>query len=218
LNAENWSEAVTRTEQLLLAAPEDDVESRLLLGIGLAITTRLETPSDVTIPAVSDLPESGSWLLEQFRNATADWLAGTSARCAFSFSLRPTSTPLEASLMRAFIAGPVAYDARDALELGLDAAWVVLPSGERLSLSAKPAMRRLLMALIEGHRIGASLTTDELFEGGWPKESIRSDSARNRVRVALSRLRKAGFAELLERTPDGMRLRPSLEIVLAELS
>ena len=75
-------------------------------------------------------------------------------------------------------------------------------------------MRRLLRALIEGHEAGVSLTTDELFERGWPNETIRADSARNRVRVALSRLRKAGFSEMLERTPDGMRLRPSLQIVV----
>lgn len=214
LQRKDWAESVARTKELLSAT--DDADAKHLLGIGLAILQCLAMPDDhdaANTLALEELPTSKRTPLEHFRASAVNWIRGKTAQEAFSFPVHPSSAPFEAFVIRLFIAGPLAHGQN--LELGLDGAWAILPSGRRVSLSAKPAMRRLLMTLIEGHKAGAVLSTDELFERGWPGESVRGDSARNRVRVGLSRLRKAGFAELLERTPEGIRFRPSLEIVSA---
>ncbi len=69
-----------------------------------------------------------------------------------------------------------------------------------------------MRVLLDAHESGHVLTTDQLFERGWPEESIRPESARNRVRVGLSRLRKAGFEGWLERTGEGIRLSSVLRV------
>ncbi len=59
---------------------------------------------------------------------------------------------------------------------------------------------------------GRALSADELVAAGWPDERLRPDSARNRLQVALSTLRKLGLRPLLERSKGGYRLAPGVPL------
>ncbi len=83
---------------------------------------------------------------------------------------------------------------------------------------ADSAEWRILLALA-AHRQAAkteALAPDALVEAGWPAEKIAADSAKNRLHVALSKLRKRGLRDLLLRYPSGYALSPGLSIVLVQ--
>jgi tetratricopeptide (TPR) repeat protein len=71
---------------------------------------------------------------------------------------------------------------------------------------------RLLRTRIENP--GATLSSSALIEAAWPSDRGSRAAAENRLRVALSALRRAGLARVLERTPDGYRLAESTRIAL----
>lgn len=212
LHQERWSHAATLTEEML-RTPYVTEESRAILGTGLAIAFALEkhnTRALTQIRSVAALGETAA-PLDQFRRGVRSWLEGMPNEEPLR-PIRPTAQPIEATLIRAFLSAPQLQDHGQMLAVGLNGAWVELPDGRRLTLSSKPSMQRLILALVAAHPSGDPLSTDELFERAWPGESIRSESARNRVRVTLSRLRKAGFADLLERNGRGVRICPSVRI------
>lgn len=97
-----------------------------------------------------------------------------------------------------------------------DGAWFEGPHGPKVEVHAR-ASARLLAAL--AHRRdaepGASLDVTSLSEAGWPGEAMLPTAAANRVRVALSKLRRLGLADLIERVDDGWRLSPDVPIVRA---
>lgn len=99
-----------------------------------------------------------------------------------------------------------------------DARWLLLPGGERVGLSSRHLARRLLLALALARlsRPGAAVSHDELLEAGWPGERMHPASARNRLYVAMSTLRKMGLEGILESESDGYRLDPDVPLRLAE--
>lgn len=212
LHQERWSHAVTLTEELLQSPFVTDA-SRAILGTGLAIAFALEEDKVRALTQIQSVASFGdkSALLDRFRRGVRGWLEHTPNKDSLP-PIRPTALPLEATLIRAFLSALQPRRHERLLAVGLNGAWVELPDGRRLTLSSKPSMQRLILALVAAHPSGDPLSTDELFERAWPDESIRSDSARNRVRVTLSRLRKAGFADLLERTGRGVRICPTVQI------
>ncbi|NOY94429.1 MAG: helix-turn-helix domain-containing protein [Deltaproteobacteria bacterium] len=212
LHQRRWSHAVTLTEGLLRTPFVDDA-SRVILGTGLAVAFSLEKHGARAldqIRSVSTLAETAA-PIERFRRSVQRWLEGAPDEDSLR-PIRPTALPFEATLIRAFLSGARSQDRKRQLVVGLSGAWVELPDGRRLALSSKPSMQRLLLVLVAAHPSGDLVSTDELFERAWPGESIRAESARNRVRVTLSRLRKAGFADLLERTSQGVRISPAVRI------
>lgn len=56
---------------------------------------------------------------------------------------------------------------------------------------------------------------DELIAVGWPDERMMASSARNRLHVALHRLRRSGVGEALIAEPGGWRLDHRLAASLA---
>lgn len=101
----------------------------------------------------------------------------------------------------------------EAIVLGPEARWLELGDGERLDFSRRGPMRRLVLALVESHGdSGASLSTYELLEEGWPEQNLSPDSGVNRVYTAISRLRDLGFDEYLETDDEGYFLAPDLDI------
>jgi len=96
------------------------------------------------------------------------------------------------------------------LTLAEDAAWFEVGSAARVSLARRAVLRRLLrrLALERLERPGGWLSTEALFAAGWPAERAIPASAANRVHVSLSRLRKLGLSDFLERGAAGLRLRP----------
>jgi len=72
------------------------------------------------------------------------------------------------------------------------------------------ANRRLLAFLLERRlsHPGVHVDSQELARAGWPDDRLPAKATGNRVRVALSTLRSAGLADLIERGEHGWRLTP----------
>lgn len=98
-----------------------------------------------------------------------------------------------------------------------DGAAVVSPTQERLDLSRWPLLGRLAIALATAHADapGRALSTTELFAAGWPDEGAQEDAIKNRVRVAVSTLRRHGLRELIESEDGGYRFAPSAIVTRA---
>ncbi len=81
--------------------------------------------------------------------------------------------------------------------------------------SASSPVARVLWALARRRASGSfeAIDPDMLVLEVWPDEKLVRRSGRNRLYVALSSLRKAGLADLLERNAVGYRLSPSVEVI-----
>jgi len=82
---------------------------------------------------------------------------------------------------------------------------VSLPDGSVVDLSRRGVLWRLVEALAGARREHPPrpLTVHELLEAGWPGEAPTGASGLNRVKVALSTLRKLGLREVLQREGGG---------------
>ncbi|HEY8428624.1 MAG TPA: hypothetical protein VIL20_09630, partial [Sandaracinaceae bacterium] len=98
-----------------------------------------------------------------------------------------------------------------ALAVARDGAWIARGS-EKTSLDGAP--RRILAALAAARELtpGRALDVDALFAAGWPSEGAPRDKRTNRVRVTLTRLRRAGLREVLIARSGGYLLDPSAPI------
>ncbi|HEY4104391.1 MAG TPA: tetratricopeptide repeat protein, partial [Polyangiaceae bacterium] len=119
-------------------------------------------------------------------------------------------------------------DARFALRLLERAlrseAWVfnvgraaLAPPGEAtIDLSSRPQLVRIVRALAERRMTmpGVALSQDELLAYAWPGERMTAEAAANRMKVALSTLRKLGLRSLIQRTDEGYLLDPLSPFVL----
>jgi len=119
-------------------------------------------------------------------------------------------------------------DARFALRLLERAlrseAWVfdvgrsaLVPPGEAtIDLSSRPQLVRIVRALAEQRMTlpGVALSQDELLAHAWPGERMTAEAAANRMKVALSTLRKLGLRSLIQRTDEGYLLDPQRPFVL----
>lgn len=86
-----------------------------------------------------------------------------------------------------------------------DGAWFRLGDAEPVSLRPRsPAARTL--AVLARRAADGLVSVDDLVEQVWPHEPLVGRSGRNRLYVALTALRKAGLAALIERAADGYRL------------
>ena len=88
----------------------------------------------------------------------------------------------------------------------------------RIDLASRPVLWRVLSALLSAHRAlpGTAVSLEDLVSAGWPEERIRLESARARVYVALSSLRKAGLEGYIERVDGGWRLLKQLVVTDGE--
>lgn len=105
-------------------------------------------------------------------------------------------------------------DAQTILQVGEGARWLVPPDGERVDLSRRGRIRRLLNAFVEQHQEnpGQPLTVYELVEAGWPDQVVDPESGANRVYVTISQMRKMGLRDILLNTDDGYMLDPSVPV------
>ena len=81
---------------------------------------------------------------------------------------------------------------------------VRLPGGQTLDAARHRTSHRLLLALARAP--GAALRVDALFAAGWPGQHACADARTNRVRVALTALRKLGVGDALRFDGVGYRL------------
>jgi len=98
--------------------------------------------------------------------------------------------------------------APDALRVGTDLRWCEAPQSARLDLSRRPVLRRIVGELVTARldRPGDVVEAERLIAAGWPDDRASSVSLRNRLWVALSRLRRAGFDRAIERIGSGYRI------------
>jgi predicted ATPase len=88
------------------------------------------------------------------------------------------------------------------------------PEGAVVDLGRHAANARILARLLAERLAGGRpLDVASLTEAGWPGERIVPSAAANRVRVALSALRRAGLDDLVERSGGGWRLRTEVPVV-----
>jgi len=78
----------------------------------------------------------------------------------------------------------------------------------------KPS-QRIVAALVDARLTGSDwIEASTLISAGWPGERILEKAARNRLHVALNRLRKGGLDAFLERDGARYRLRPSAAVLV----
>ncbi|MEM1024072.1 MAG: hypothetical protein AAGD10_06075 [Myxococcota bacterium] len=98
-----------------------------------------------------------------------------------------------------------------------DGAWFRMPGGDPVDCRRRPVLRRLVVALAR-HRLerpGRPIPASELFAAGWPDQRIMEASAKNRLKVAISTLRKMGFGSTLIGDRSGYRVDPRLNVRLS---
>lgn len=95
-----------------------------------------------------------------------------------------------------------------------DAAWCLLPNGDRIDLSTRAHLRRLLARLAQAReeRPGTSVASAELLRCGWPGERMTREAGLHRVHVAVAALRKMGLGALLVRDREGYRLAADVDL------
>ncbi len=116
--------------------------------------------------------------------------------------------------------GPTSDDVRFALRLvrarraasaralQLGDRWVEL-GGERIDLSRRRVLWRVLVALAEGRERAPdqAVSRDALLRAGWGQERILQKAAAHRLRVAIHELRRNGLGPVIESAEAGYRLK-----------
>jgi tetratricopeptide (TPR) repeat protein len=108
-------------------------------------------------------------------------------------------------------------EARSGLVVGPAAAWFRVEGGHPVRLRARPTLKRLLLRLVE-ERVaapGSTVANDELIGAVWPSDArLPRALLRNRLYVAIRKLRTLGLGELVVRGEDGYRLRAEVPFEL----
>jgi predicted ATPase len=86
--------------------------------------------------------------------------------------------------------------------------WFKAAGHEKVDLRTRRSLRLVLRALIRQrfNQAGDALSTEALFEAGWPGERAQPHAATSRVYVALSTLRKLGLRDTLVKREGGYLL------------
>lgn len=111
---------------------------------------------------------------------------------------------------------PLATRPEHGVVVGPTGAWFRLPGQEPVQVHGFAAIAGILAHLAsraEEHP-GSVSDADDLISAGWPGEQIQYEASRNRLAVSLSKLRKLGLKEQLQRTKDGWRLDPDWSVLL----
>jgi predicted ATPase len=98
-------------------------------------------------------------------------------------------------LLTRALAGSVPAPSRAVLHVDADARAFRIGDQPPVDLTRRAALRHIVTALVEAR--GKPLTADELLALGWPGEKVLGDAGANRVRVAISTLRRLGLASVL---------------------
>lgn len=102
------------------------------------------------------------------------------------------------------------------LRIARDGAWVAWPGRERVTLAHRPTLCRLLDLLLAA-RIdtpGVAVSIERLREAGWPGDQGSDDSLANRLRVAMTHLRKLALGDVLRAGAGGYLLDPVVDVAV----
>lgn len=87
---------------------------------------------------------------------------------------------------------------------------------EYVNLQRRVAVRNILRALVEARIDGRGVSREELIRRGWPGEATVADSARARLHVAVSTLRKLGLQDLLQLEAGAYHLCQDTTVVVSK--
>jgi len=124
--------------------------------------------------------------------------------------------PDGAALRRDLAGAVTAWRANHELRVALAGRWFEVGGGTRCELDHRPSLRGVLAALV-AERVAAPgevVNVERLLDAGWPGQRVRSDSGRNRVRVAIATLRTLGLRDLLRSRDDGYLIDPGVAITV----
>ncbi len=101
-----------------------------------------------------------------------------------------------------------------ALTVATDGQWFVRPGAERINLSTRRALRRILAHLVKMHAKspGQPRTVRQIQAAGWPGERMLPKSGADRVYTAIRTLRRFGLTGILVTKNGGYMLDPKLTI------
>ncbi len=96
----------------------------------------------------------------------------------------------------------------------LEGRWFRLPTGQRVECGERRVVRRLLARLAQErfHRPGEPVSVEALLHAGWPGEPMSNESGRNRLRVAMVRIRRLGLYAFLRSHHGGYLLDPHVPL------
>ncbi|MEO0460357.1 MAG: AAA family ATPase [Myxococcota bacterium] len=105
----------------------------------------------------------------------------------------------------------------DVLYVDKDAAWFKRGSDACVDMRKRGPMRRLLRCLFECalRKPGEFVDRHEIQSQAWPSEQMRADSADDRIRTTMSRLRRLGLDDALQVQESGFRLAPNIVVRIA---
>ncbi|MEN0061449.1 MAG: hypothetical protein AAGA48_04815 [Myxococcota bacterium] len=100
------------------------------------------------------------------------------------------------------------------LRVGRDLRWCEAPQSARLDLAKRPVLQRIIGKLVDARleQPGGVVEADSLIAAGWPDDRSGHVALRNRLWVALSRLRRQGWSTVIERVGSGYRIPEELPI------
>jgi len=132
------------------------------------------------------------------------------ARRLFERSLERTAAQIGAA--------GLADEPRFQITVDVDGKWFRLGDADQVDTGRRSAVRRLLGALCRGHldRPGVPLPKSALIEAVWGGEKMRPESAKNRLHVTLSQLRKAGWRAHILTLEDGYLLDPRIDLTVVQ--
>jgi len=175
------------------------------------------------LPPDDDLPLSAAIAMHRLHLVLAE------ARAAEADGRRGDAARLRAAVRRALTEPPTAYESRIAHRLCLAAldhgtATLVVRDGgascligeTALDLARRGAARALLVALAQQRLAhpGQPISWSQLVAAGWPAERMLAHAARNRVKVTIAWLRRAGLRDLIQSDERGYWLHRGARVVL----
>ncbi|MBX2800378.1 MAG: hypothetical protein KTR31_22050 [Myxococcales bacterium] len=100
------------------------------------------------------------------------------------------------------------------LHVGAGGSWVQVSGEPVLDLTRRRVPQRLLLCLLDARARSeeGSVSTEELLEAAWPRDKAKRSSLENRLWAALSKLRKAGFDQVIERVNGGYRIAADVTV------
>lgn len=179
---------------------------------------RIDRPRDPCLGAAIALHAAHTELLlsagaDGLLQARREWDA-TRPLASRSTEVRLARRALEHAIQTRAPGGPTpATRDEGILQVGPEARWFAF-GGARVDLGRRGAQRRVLHRLVRARRTESRepLSVYELFEAGWPGQSIGPEHSANRVYNALFELRKRGLRRAIIRHDDGYFLDPGLEL------
>lgn len=129
--------------------------------------------------------------------------------------LAETSEPYRLALNLLEQATPAATPSTPPILIGPGFEWV-RSDGQLHPVPNGHKVRTLLSVVFEERQRnpGAWVPIETLYEKLWAGERMRPASRTNRLNVMISRLRRLGLGKRLERSPEGLRLDPSIGFVI----